>query len=120
MSDPIRKKGGRFTQLMKQLEDAIADGDIERESRIRIELDAIIAASGDDPEVVNARSRERRRIVAAINRSLEKIRKHDPKLARALATALKTRAFFSYSPESSELTEATNAASESQKRPRKV
>ena len=105
---------------MKQLEDAIADGDIERESRIRIELDAIIAASGDDPEVVNARSRERRRIVAAINRSLEKIRKHDPKLARALATALKTRAFFSYSPESSELTEATNAASESQKRPRKV
>jgi hypothetical protein len=119
MSDPFRKKGGRFTQFMKQLEAAIVDGDLERESRLRVELNAIIADSGDDPEVVNARSRERRRILAAINRSLEKIRKHDPMLARALATALKTHAFFSYSPESSQLTEVTDAASESRKRPRK-
>jgi hypothetical protein len=105
---------------MKQLDDAMADGDRERESRLRIELDAIIAAIGDDPAVVTARSRERRRIVAAINRSLEKIRKYDPILAQALGRMLNTRAFFSYSPESTgTATDTSHPEPEFRKPPKK-
>ena len=95
--------GRRFSQLAKELNDAIAIGDLARESKLRSELESIVVAIRDQSEVAKARSRERRRIVAAINRSLEQIRKHDPSLARALGGALKTREFFSYSPASTGL-----------------
>jgi hypothetical protein len=84
---------------MKELNDAIAAKDYERESHLHAELESIVAIIRDE----RAGSRERRRIVAAIKRSLEKIRKHDPILARVLGGALKTRGLFSYSPESTGL-----------------
>jgi hypothetical protein len=97
------KNARRFAQLVKQLNDAIADDDYGRESRVHSELESIAAVIRDRHEIAKARSLERRRILAAINRSLAQIRKHDPKLAQALGGALKTRGFFSYSPESTGL-----------------
>ena len=91
--------GRRVAQLVKELNDAIDDNDVQLEARIYSELESIAAANRKDPG--RLRVRERRRILAAINRSLEKIHKYDPSLARSLAEALKTRGFISYSPGSS-------------------
>jgi hypothetical protein len=91
-------RGRRFAQIAKELNDDIADGDLSRESKLRLE--SIVVDIRDQPEVVKAHSREHKRIVAAIRRSLEEIHKYDPRLAQALGGALKTRGCFSYSPES--------------------
>jgi hypothetical protein len=100
MPDPPQTKDRRFAQLVQELHDASAAGDLDLASRLRSELDTITAVIGNDHDIAdNARSRARKRIIAAINRSLEKIRKHDPMLARALGDALRTRKFFSYSPD---------------------
>jgi hypothetical protein len=111
----------RFFQLVNELNQAILDNDHEREAQIYSELESISALIRDNPQIESStRSRERQRIVGAINRSLEKIRTYDPSLARTLRTALKTRGFFGYSPQSSELpNDATDSESESKKTPHK-
>jgi hypothetical protein len=100
MPHRVPKSTNRLAQLVKELNQAIVDNDNERESRLYSELESIVTYIRDKPEVESSTTwRERNRIVAAINRSLEQIRKHDPRLARTLGGALKTRTFFSYSPE---------------------
>jgi len=114
------KSARRFAQLVKELNDAIAANDYGRESRVHSELESIVAVIRERHEIARAHSRERRRILAAINRSLEQIRKKDPKLAQALGGALTTRGFFSYSPESTGLpADPTDPKSESKKSPQK-
>ena len=117
MPPRVPQRVRRFAQLVKELNQAILDNDNEREARLYSELESISALIRDNPENESGtRSRERQRIVGAINRSLEKIRKYDPSLARTLRTALKTRGFFSYSPQLSERPDdATDSESESKK-----
>lgn len=121
MPPPVPERVRRFAQLVKELNQAILDNDHEREVRLYSELESISALTRDNPQSESGtRSRERQRIVGAINRSLEKIRQYDPILARTLRTALKTREFFSYSPQSSELPDdPTDSESESKKTPHK-
>jgi hypothetical protein len=118
----VPKSARRFAQLVKELNQAILDNDPEHESRLYPELESIVALMGDNHPEVERRtvSRERKRIVAAINRSLEKIGKHDPGLARALGGALKMRASFSYSPKSTgPETDDPDPEPESKKPPRR-
>ena len=121
MPPPVPERVRRFAQLVKELNQAILDNDHEREVRLYSELESISALTRDNPQSESGtRSRERQRIVGAINRSLEKIRQYDPMLARILGTALKTRGFFSYSPQSSELpNDPTASESESKNTPHK-
>jgi hypothetical protein len=117
MPPRVPNSARRFAQLVKELNQAILDNDKEREARLYSELESIALMRVNPEAASGMRCRERKRIVAAINRSLEKIRKYDPRLAKALGGALKTRAFFSYSPESTELvTHATDPESESIKK----
>jgi hypothetical protein len=102
MPHRVPKSARRFAQLVKELNRAIVDNDSEREARLS-ELESIAALIRDPKVESRTPSRERKRVIAAINRSLEKIRKYDPRLAKALGGALKTRGFFSYSPESTGL-----------------
>jgi hypothetical protein len=123
MPHRVPKCARHFAQLAKELNQAILDNDDERQSSLYHELESIVALNRDSPEVESkaALSRERRRIVAAIYRSLEKIRKHDPNLARVLAGALKTRRFFTYSPESTRPTiDTSDREPESRKPPKKI
>jgi hypothetical protein len=121
MPPHVPERVSRFAQLVKELNQAILDNDNEREARLYSELESISAPIRANPQIESStRSRERQRIVGAINRSLEKIRKNDPILARTLRTALKTRGFFSYSPQSGELAnDPTDSESESKKTPHK-
>ena len=121
MPPRVPQRVRRFAQLVKELNQAILDNDHEREARLYSELESISARSHANPQIESStRTRERQRIVGAINRSLEKIRQYDPILARTLRTALKTRGFFSYSPQSSELPDdPTDSESESNKTPHK-
>ena len=121
MPPRIPQRIRRFAQLVKELNQAILDNDHEREARLNSELESISARIRDNSQIESStRSRERQRIVGAINRSLEKIRQYDPILARTLRTALKTRGFFSYSPQSSELpNDPTASESESKNTPHK-
>ena len=107
--------------MVKELNQAILDNDHQREARLYSDLESISALIRANPQIERStRSRERQRIVGAINRSLEKIRQYDPLLARTLRTALKTREFFSYSPQSSELpNDPTDSESESKNTPHK-
>jgi hypothetical protein len=121
MPPRVPKSARRFAQLVKELNQAVLDNDNEREARLYSELESIVAFIRDNPQIESSTaSRERKRIVEAINRSLEKIRKYDPLLARALSGALKTRGFFSYSPGSTALaTDAPNLEPDSKKPPQK-
>ena len=121
MPPRVPERVHRFAQLVKELNQAILDNNHEREARLYSELESISALMRANPRMESStRARERQRIVGAINRSLEKIRQYDPILARTLRTALKTRGFFSYSPQSSELpNDATDSDSESKNTPNK-
>jgi hypothetical protein len=113
MPHRVPKSTNRLAQLVKELNQAIVDNDTEGESRLYSELESIVALVRDPKGEGSELTRERKRVIAAINRSLEKIRKYDPRLAKALSGSLKTRAFFSYSPQSSgPATEATDPESE--------
>jgi hypothetical protein len=92
MPHRVPESARRLAQLVKELNQAIVDNDTERESRLYSELESIVALTRNNPEIENnMRARERKRIVGAINRSLEKIRKYDPKLAQALGRSLSRR-----------------------------
>ena len=121
MPPRVAERVRRFAQLVKELNQAILDNDHEREARLYSELESISARIRVNPQTESSkRARERQRIVGAINRSLEKIRQYDPGLARTLRTALKTRRFFSYSPQSSELpNDPTDSDSASKNTPHK-
>jgi hypothetical protein len=119
MPPRVPQRVRRFAQLVKELNQAILDNDRQREAQLHSELESISALIRDNRQIESSTcSRERQRILGAINRSLEKIRKYDPILARTLRSALKTRGFFSYSPQSSKLpNDATDSESESNKPP---
>ena len=119
MQPRVPERARRFAQLVKELNQAILDDDHDREARLYSELESISARIRTNAEIESC-SRERQRIVGAINRSLEKIRQYDPILARTLGSALKTRGCFSYSPQSSELpNHPTDSESEPRNTPHK-
>jgi predicted ATPase len=96
----------RIEELREDLEEAEDRNDLERASRVRAEMDFIVAElaqavglGGRDRETASAGERARSAVSKSLHASLKHIEKAHPTLGAHLATTIRTGYFCSYKPD---------------------
>jgi hypothetical protein len=96
----------RIEELREDLEEAEDANDLERESRVRAELDFIVrelaravGLGGRDREVTSMGERARSAVSKSLHASLRRIEKAHPTLGAHLAMTVRTGYFCSYKPD---------------------